>query len=239
MINLLSESAYIAQTNKIKSAITNKVNEIKNSLARIGTKLGATINWLDDVETALNDDLMAINTELVEKGSSQADDFSEVAEKISDIQTGITPKGQIAITENGAYDVTDYASASVDVAGFDVEITTEIFATDTNIFNINNPREEKMPYGLIIRQTSVPEGTVSRVIFVCMFKDLSNHTCGGMTGFNSNGAYVYNSVGNTRPANYRDYASIGLTGAYLNNATANFIGTYECKWLYEREGAEE
>lgn len=92
MINLLSESAYIAQTNKIKTAITNKVNEIKNALARIGTKLGATINWLDDVETALNDDLTAINTELVDKGSTQADDFSEVAEKISDIQSA-PPKG--------------------------------------------------------------------------------------------------------------------------------------------------
>lgn len=92
MINLLSESAYIAQTNKIKTAITNKVNEIKNTLARIGTKLGATINWLDDVESTLDDELTAINTELVDKGSTQADDFSEVAEKISDIQSA-PPKG--------------------------------------------------------------------------------------------------------------------------------------------------
>jgi len=115
MINLLSESAYIAQTNKIKTAITNKVNAIKASFTRIGAKLGANINWLEDVESTLDDELTAINTELVDKGSTQAEDFSEVAEKISDIQTGITPTGQIAITQNGTYDVTDYASASVDV----------------------------------------------------------------------------------------------------------------------------
>jgi len=131
MINLLSESAYVAQTNKIKTAITNKVNDIKASFTRIGAKLGAEINWLDDVESTLDDELTEINTELTNKGSTQADDFSEVAEKISDIQTGITPTGTLNITQNGTYDVTDYASASVAVAG------GLRYATGT--FTIDNP----------------------------------------------------------------------------------------------------
>ena len=59
MINLLSESAYVAQTNKIKTAITNKVNAIKASFTRMGAKLGATINWFDDVESTLDDALAA------------------------------------------------------------------------------------------------------------------------------------------------------------------------------------
>ena len=133
MINLLSESAYVAQTSKIRAAITNKVNAIKASFTRIGAKLGATINWLDDVESALDDKLTAINTELTDKGSTQAADFSEVAKKISDIETGITPTGQIAITANGAFDVTNYASASVSVA--DSEFVGLVEGTYTQIYN--------------------------------------------------------------------------------------------------------
>lgn len=137
MINLLSESAYVAQTNKIKTAITNKVNAIKASLARIGAKLGEEINWLDDVESTLDDELTAINTELTDKGSTQADDFSEVAEKISDIETGITPSGQIAITQNGTYDVTNYASASVDVPSDDSDLVGILSGTITKLTNSN------------------------------------------------------------------------------------------------------
>ena len=139
MINLLSETAYVLQTNKIKTAITNKVNEIKDSLARIGTKLGATINWLDDVESTLYDELTAINTELTDKGSTQADDFSEVAEKISNIETGITPTGQIAITQNGTYDVTNYASASVAVPEIKTATVAKTLTAEATSISFENP----------------------------------------------------------------------------------------------------
>ena len=42
---------------------------------------------------------------------------NEMAAAIEAIQTGIEPTGEIEITENGTYDVTDYATAIVAVEG--------------------------------------------------------------------------------------------------------------------------
>ena len=85
----------------------------------------------------MNDELSAINTELTDKGSTQADDFSEVAEKISDIQTGVTPTGQIAITQNGTYNITDFSSASVAVPNDDSELVGVLEGTIETIKNVH------------------------------------------------------------------------------------------------------
>ena len=57
--------------------------------------------------------------EVQSKGGTipQNKDTNNLATAIGTIQTGITPTGQISITQNGTYDVTNYASASVAVAG--------------------------------------------------------------------------------------------------------------------------
>ena len=249
MINLLSESAYVAQTNKIKTAITNKVNEIKNSLARIGTKLGATINWLDDVETALNDDLTAINTELVDKGSTQADDFSEVAEKISDIETGITPTGQIAITQNGIYNVTDYASAAVDVTIptgvlFKTEIVTRTFTSATTAtFNTN---EGKTPFFFQLNRTQpLDENGYGMISLSACQKIRSRKQYEGKKKKKNGttGQTVYAVAVSETPPNYNGYIGVTENSVSIHciqNNNCYFAGTYElvCYYLVEEETKE-
>ena len=101
IINLITDSTLETGLANIRTSIIAWINRVKAYLPNVTN--------MQSIEPQLGGTLADINTELVDKGSTQADDYSEVAEKISDIETGITPTGQIAITQNGTYDVTDYA----------------------------------------------------------------------------------------------------------------------------------
>ena len=72
----------------------------------IATKLAKLKTIKQDIKSALE-----------EKGQTPSNVFSTYANNIRAIETGgITPSGELAITENGTYDVTNYASANVNVA---------------------------------------------------------------------------------------------------------------------------
>ena len=72
----------------------------------IATKLAKLKTIKQDIKSALE-----------EKGQTPSNVFSTYANNIRAIETGgITPSGEIEITENGTYDVTNYASANVNIA---------------------------------------------------------------------------------------------------------------------------
>lgn len=92
---------------------------------------------LTTIKNNLTSILDAANTQLVNKGASAVTELDNVATAIGTIPTGITPTGEIEITQNGIYDVTDYASASVAVPNDDSELVGVLEGTIETIKNVH------------------------------------------------------------------------------------------------------
>ena len=71
---------------------------------------------IEDKLTTIGESLQDIKEAIINKGQTVTGNITTYADKINDIQSGVTPSGTLSITANGTYDVTNYASANVSVA---------------------------------------------------------------------------------------------------------------------------
>lgn len=94
-------------------------------------------NAVDSVQ--LNNGLSAIcNAIRAKNGGTEHLTFpSEIADAIAAIETGITPSGSISISDNGTYDVTDKASAVVNVNSDNIDFMQ--YCTVAPQFGANYP----------------------------------------------------------------------------------------------------
>lgn len=71
---------------------------------------------IEDKLTTIGESLQDIKQAIINKGQTVTGNITTYADKINDIQSGVTPTGTLSITANGVYDVTNYASANVSVS---------------------------------------------------------------------------------------------------------------------------
>lgn len=67
---------------------------------------------LSEVDTKLNNILTNANTALTNKGKTAVSDLSDLPSAVAELKN---PTGTISITENGTVDVSQYASANVNI----------------------------------------------------------------------------------------------------------------------------
>ena len=92
----------------------------------IATKLAKLKTIKQDIKSALE-----------EKGQTPSNVFSTYANNIRSIEVGgITPTGELSITENGTYDVTNYASANVNVASSCENTLKNLLDTTRKTYNL-------------------------------------------------------------------------------------------------------
>ena len=93
-----------------------------------------------DTIQELATDISIAYDEVQTKGGTlpQNKNTNNLATAIGTIPTGITPTGTINITENGTYDVTDYASASVAVNEIKTETVTKTLTAEATSISFSH-----------------------------------------------------------------------------------------------------
>lgn len=99
------------------------------------------------------------------KGTSDTYKPSEMANAISNIETGIEPIGTLDITENGTYDVTEYATANVNIANDTSEIE-DAFISHTISGDYANDRVTKVKYGTFYEDSKLTSISLPNVTSV-------------------------------------------------------------------------
>ena len=210
----------------------------------IATKLAKLKTIKQDIKSALE-----------EKGQTPSNVFSTYANNIRAIETGgITPSGELAITENGTYDVTNYASANVNVAssgGSDIDklidgSLTEITSNATSIRNYafyyfsnltsaNLPNATNIGYNAFDRCSNLKNANLPNATNISsnMFYNCNSLTSVDMPNAKSVGGYSFYNCSALTKIDFPYVTTVGenafreckkLTNVNLPNATT--INTY-------------
>lgn len=172
------------------------------------------------------DDFDNIKSAIIEKGVAVpiGTSTSDYGEKIKEIETGTTPTGTINITENGSHDVTNYATADVEVPqpsgktviwenGTDINIAQYALA-DVNV-NINGIVETTFEttflgdyscYGVDYDVTQLKEKNSEYVITLPQY-DSEQHLLEGIGGNAFNGNDLVTWIRCAAPSNYTHVGS--------------------------------
>ncbi|MCQ2077029.1 MAG: hypothetical protein MJZ20_08430 [Bacteroidaceae bacterium] len=188
----------------------------------------------------------AIREKTGETATIKADDFPAA---IADIETGgggITPTGTITITENGTHDVTQYASALVNVAGGGGGLPEGITAIKAGSFTVDELKQISN-YDVVHNLGTIPKGIVvwcdgmsyaeppsyRTIITLCAIRTPYTATGGITQGteyyteisktgtFTNSGAAVPSS--NTTEFRANKFRAIRTSTAYLPDYTYNWI----------------
>ena len=136
------------------TSTTYKPSEMANAIANIPTE--------EDLSAELTAQNITITTQ-----EATINNIEMALQNKSAGSGGITPSGEIEITENGTYDVTDFASALVNIVGSsdNIKFATGTFTTDEDVEQYTFEGLEFTPKLVIVNSGNTGVANVARTCF--------------------------------------------------------------------------
>lgn len=148
------------QLNNQKADLKAEISDLSNLSTTDKSSVVAAVN---ELFTSAGNGKTAIAAAITGKGvpTAASDSFATMAQNIENIETGITPSGTKNISANGTYDVTQYASAHVNVGS---QTSTLIAKTVTANGTYNASSDNADGYSSVT--VNIPTGSHNSKCFV-------------------------------------------------------------------------